>query len=150
MSLFDLSIYILVWIISVSIMTLFSIIASHLFNKEYREPIILSKIISTNNIKEKETGIDLFAGWIIHYFIGAIFIVFYFVLWHNFEQLKSVFWNIIVGLLFGIIGVVGWNLIFKIFPKLHDFDFKGFCIQLLPAHVFLCLFAMLLLNWLML
>lgn len=147
MTMSHLSIYIIAWLISVLMMTSFSVLISYISKKEYREPTLLSKLISGNNKDVKETSGNLFLGYLIHFAIGGVFIIIYILLYRYIEQISSIFWTLLVGLLFGGMGIFGWILLLEITknpPKIH---YKGFFLQLIFAHIIFCLSAMLILNW---
>ena len=69
-------------LVGTSAMTLFSYLISNTNNKNFREPEILGQLIVR---LPKNVSIDYaqIAGWFMHYAIGTIFMVFYYVMWKH-------------------------------------------------------------------
>lgn len=145
----DYIIYIISWLVSVIIMTLFSALISQLSGNEYREPNLLSKLISGNELGIKEKPFHIVMGWVIHFSIGLLFFSIYTLLYQFTDQMKSMFWTCLIGFLFGGIGILGWTIAFKISSNPPNIEFKGFSLQLLFAHIIFCICIWQMLNLLL-
>ncbi|MGJ8550735.1 hypothetical protein [Winogradskyella wichelsiae] len=127
--------YLLALLISVGAMTTFSALMSVILKCEFRENILLSKLMSGHSLSQKESLKYVILGWLAHFFIGGVFLVIYSCLWHYTALLQDVFGSIIYGIIIGILGVVGWTIIFKITPHPPQINYKIYYVQLIIAHV---------------
>ncbi|MFH6995030.1 hypothetical protein [Flavobacterium sp. FlaQc-48] len=121
-------------ITATSAMTAFSYAASRKFRELYKEPVLLSymlKIFKVKLAKQSETT----WGWILHYLIGFLFVIIYHWLWTKDILPLSFLSALLLGAVSGIIGIIGWMIIFNISHHKPDIDFKGYYIQLFIAHV---------------
>ena len=121
-------------IAATSAMTLFSYVISTSFRELYKEPVLLTFVLSKLNLdlslKTKAT-----LAWLLHYFIGVIFVVIYHFLWFNNILKLSILCAILLGGISGIIGIISWMFMFKITDHKPAIDFKGYYIQLFFAHI---------------
>jgi hypothetical protein len=116
-------------------MTLFSYLISFLFGKNAKEPQLLNILVSRIGVGPKDLNREHVIGWAIHFIIGLLFTVLYF-LALDLKWLNSGFTDgILYGLIAGIIGILGW----KFFEVLHPDPPSSlrllFYIQLIPAHI---------------
>lgn len=115
-------------------MTLFSYTISASFRKLYKEPVLLTYIL-TQLKAELSPKVKTILAWLIHYSIGLIFVIIYHFLWIH-TILKLTFFNgLLLGMVSGIVGIISWMILFKIADYKPDIDFKGYYIQLFFAHV---------------
>ena len=100
----DISIILIASIVGTTFMTLFSYIISKIFNKLYKEPVLLHYLLRFMKTDISEQMIRIF-GRIIHYMIGLAFVIIYDILWRNHIQ---IFWMsaLIFGTLSGILGIL--------------------------------------------
>nr|WP_294924869.1 hypothetical protein [uncultured Flavobacterium sp.] len=127
-------------IAATSAMTLFSYIISTSFRELYKEPVLLTYILSKLNM-DLSTKTKAVLAWILHYFIGLIFVVAYHILWF-YNILDLSFLSVLfLGAASGIIGIIGWMFMFKITDHKPRIDFKGYYIQLFFAHVIFAITA---------
>lgn len=131
---------VLATIAATSAMTLFSYAISASFRELYKEPVLLTFLLTQLkidvSIKTKAT-----LAWLLHYFIGFIFVLIYHFLWVN-NILKLSFLNaLLLGSLSGIIGITGWMILFRLADYKPKIDFKGYYIQLFFAHIIFGLIA---------
>lgn len=137
--------YLIVQLILISIgatsaMTWFSYFISKKFQKEYKEPIILATVFSEFHF-EASGGIKRKLGWMVHFFIGFLFVVgYHIILDENILPITipSAIW---LGTISGIIGIIGWMIIFKNTNYKPRIDFVGYYIQLFFAHIIFALVA---------
>ncbi len=127
-------------IAATSAMTLFSYIISTSFRELYKEPVLLTYILSKLNL-DLSTKTKPVLAWILHYLIGLIFVVTYHILWF-YNILDLSFLSVLfLGAASGIIGIIGWMFMFKITDHKPRIDFKGYYIQLFFAHVIFAITA---------
>jgi len=127
-------------IAATSAMTLFSYAISASFRELYKEPVLLTFLLVQLKI-DVSIKTKAILAWLLHYFIGFIFVFIYHLVWiHNILQLS--FLNaLLLGAASGIIGITGWILLFKLSNYKPDIDYKGYYIQLFFAHVIFGLVA---------
>lgn len=127
-------------IAATSAMTLFSYVISASFRELYKEPVLLTFLLTQVKIdlslKSKAT-----LAWLLHYFIGFIFVVIYHFLWVNNILQLSLWSAFLLGSISGIIGITGWMILFRLTDYKPDIDFKGYYIQLFFAHIIFGLVA---------
>ncbi|PWB24163.1 hypothetical protein [Flavobacterium sp. HTF] len=124
----------IVSIAATSAMTLFSYAISAAFRELYKEPVLLTFLLTQMKL-ELSAQTKKTIAWLIHYIIGLLFVVGYHLLWiYNILEL-SVLNAFLLGAVCGIIGILGWVIMFKIARYKPAIDFKGYYIQLFFAHV---------------
>ncbi|WP_228515158.1 MULTISPECIES: hypothetical protein [unclassified Flavobacterium] len=124
----------IVSITATSTMTLFSYAVSKNFRELYKEPVLLSLVLSKLKL-ETAPKTENVLGWILHYIIGFLFVLAYHFLWSHNILPVSILSALLLGSISGIIGILGWMLIFKLSNHKPAIDFKGYYIQLFLAHV---------------
>ncbi len=117
-----------------SAMTLFSYAVSASFRELYKEPVLLTFLLKQLKIDVSDKGKATLA-WILHYFIGFIFVYTYHILWVNHILSLSLLNAFLLGSICGIIGIAGWMILFKLADYKPHIDFKGYYIQLFFAHI---------------
>jgi hypothetical protein len=122
-------------IAATSVMTLFSYIVSESARKLYKEPVLLTYLLHSFKV-EVSAGTKVVLAWLLHYIIGLIFVIIYHFLWYYGIVEMSWLVALILGVVSGIVGILGWMLLFEIVPQKPNIDFKGYYIQLLVAHIF--------------
>ena len=121
-------------IAATSLMTLFSYVVSASARELYKEPVLLTYLLSSLKI-EVSPQIKTFLAWLLHYIIGLLFVLIYHYLWVY--DLVEMSWPaaFLLGAASGIIGIFGWILLFKIVPQKPNINFKGYYVQLFFAHI---------------
>ncbi len=124
-------------------MTFFSYLLSNKENKQFREPEMLNSLLKGSKIFSNSIEKNHVLGWLIHYTIGFAFVVVFVFLYHT----DWIEFNILSLLIFricaGILGIIGWQIMFLLNsdpPKIH---LKYFYLQLIIAHLVFSLFLML-------
>ncbi len=140
--------YLIVQLILISIgatsaMTWFSYFVSKKFQKLYKEPVLLCTLFGEFNIN-LSVGLKRKLGWMLHFLIGFLFVVVYHVVWAKDILSVSLLSALLLGIISGGIGIIGWVFIFKITRYQTPIDFKGYYIQLFFAHIIFALVATLL------
>ena len=122
-------------IAATSVMTLFSYAISESARKLYKEPVLLTYVLHSLKIEVKP-ALKVFLAWFLHYLIGLAFVVSYHFLWVY--EIVEISWPaaFFFGAVSGIVGILGWMLLFKIVPQKPNIDFKGYYAQLFVAHIF--------------
>ena len=121
-------------IAATSAMTLFSYVVSASARELYKEPVLLTYILSSIKMEVSPLTKTVLA-WLLHYVIGLFFVLIYHYLWvYNIVELS---WPaaFVLGALSGIVGILGWIIMFKIVPQKPNIDFRGYYVQLFFAHI---------------
>jgi hypothetical protein len=120
-------------IAATSAMTLFSYAVSASFRELYKEPVLLTFLLAQLKIEVSLKSRATLA-WLLHYFIGFIFVLIYHFLWVNDILKLSILNALLLGSISGIIGIIGWMIMFRLADYKPNIDFKGYYIQLFFAH----------------
>jgi hypothetical protein len=104
---------ILAAVFGTSIMTLFSYVLSEVYRKLFKEPVLLTAVLSGIHFKASNDKKHVVA-WLIHYGIGLVFTAVYDYLIRNDLLKVTLIDTFVFGTVIGIIGIVGWQLLFKI------------------------------------
>src|SRR3954464_340641 len=99
---------------STTVMTLFSVFMSQLAHRDYVEPHLLTRLFVAQIPNAKIGHSPL--GWTTHFAVGWLFVTVYNLLWYF--KLVDYSWasGLMLGLLSGIIGIIGWRLLRKLAP----------------------------------
>ncbi|HSD07989.1 hypothetical protein [Flavobacterium sp.] len=127
-------------IVATSAMTLFSYAVSESFRELYKEPVLLTFILKSINIEVSDKSKKIIA-WLLHYAIGFGFVLAYHFLWSHNILTISIVNAFLLGAISGIIGIIGWVIMFKVSNFKPSIDFKGYYLQLFFAHVIFGLVA---------
>lgn len=123
-----------------SAMTMFSYLLSEVLKKQFKEPVLLADGLASLNLFA-DTKQRQIAAWGLHYTIGLIFIIAYDIIWNNTSIDPTWFCGVLFGIISGIIGILGWKLIFRMLPKIVRISFNAYFLQLFLAHVVFALVA---------
>lgn len=97
--------------LSTTTMTLFSYAISASFRDLYKEPVLLQFVLSQLDI-EMCSKTERIMGWLIHYFIGLVFVVGYLIPielgWYQISWVSG----LVFGILIGLTGIIGWKIMF--------------------------------------
>lgn len=137
----SLTTFIFAWLISVVCMTLFSAIWSEVSGNQFREPTLLSKLINAYPVKNAFQKSSYALGWMLHFILGIIFLGFYEILWELTNLSRTFFWSLVFGSILGILGILGWMLLFKIVNFSSQFNYLQYYIHLYFAHLIFSLSA---------
>ena len=119
-----------------STMTLFSYLISESFRKLYKEPLLMQFLMTSFDV-ELSGRQKVIASWLIHYFIGLLFVVCYYLpvwlecSWYTISMMSG----LLFGCIIGGIGIAGWEIMFKLSQANPPVDRKGYYLQLFVAHV---------------
>jgi hypothetical protein len=130
----------IVSIAATSAMTLFSYAVSARYREVYKEPILLSHLLT-----QVKFDLPIFSkkilGWLLHFSIGFFFVLVYHLLWrYDILDLSAI--NVfILGIVSGLIGVFSWAVILKMIKYTFSIDFKGYYIQMFISRIVFALYA---------
>jgi hypothetical protein len=130
----------IVSITATSAMTLFSYEVSRKFRKLYKEPVLLSYMLKLLKVELPNNSETTF-GWLLHYILGLMFVIVYHILWIHDILPISFLSALLLGAISGIIGIVGWMIMFKLSDQQPQIDFRGYYIQLFFAHIVFAIVA---------
>lgn len=117
----------LVAVVATSGMTLFSYTWSIVSENNFKEPVLLNKMMHEprNNVR----------GWFIHYLIGVLFTFIFAFLWDK-DLIPMMSWSgSCYGFLAGLLAVLGWYIMFKSSSRSFNIEFVKFYIHILIAHI---------------
>ncbi|MGJ8592830.1 MAG: hypothetical protein ACSHXF_09795 [Aquaticitalea sp.] len=132
--------FFIAWISSVTVMSAFSSLWSDVADQNFREHNLLSHIFTKGTLPTFTTK-QWIVGWAIHFFFGAVFLLCYEVLWNVTGIVRSVVWSVAFGVIIGIIGVLGWILMFKFCKDRPQIPFTHYYFHLVLAHIVFSLTA---------
>lgn len=135
-------------IVATSAMTAFSYIYSSIVNRQFREPELLNILVIRWSDRPQNLSKNSLVGWFIHYFVGLVFIVVFYMLWEKMQIDATLLSGVSFGFLAGMVGVTGWQLTFWIHPNPPDLNFKHYYIHLILAHVIFGVSGLITFNWL--
>lgn len=132
-------------IAATSVMTLFSYMVSAGARELYKEPVLLTYILTMFGL-ELPLLLKSILGWLLHYLIGLAFVIAYHYLWIN--DVVAMHWPaiLLLGGVSGFVGIFSWIIMFALTPKKPAIDFKGYYAQLFIAHIIFTIIAFLVYN----
>ena len=119
--------------IGTTLMTWFSYFLSELLIVNWKEPRLLVFVLYKLN-HELSYEFRTVLAWIIHYVIGVVFAVGYNYFWMKLTPVNFLT-SLLYGAICGIIGIVGWRLLFILLDTRLPADAKGYFMQLFFAHL---------------
>lgn len=119
-----------------SLMTVFSYVCQLIFNKKLGEPKILSQFLQKSPLELGNKSRITFWGWVIHYITGFAFAFLLAGYVYVFAQPISWGMAILLGFALGLLGIIGWQILYRIHPDPPVFDRSAFYLQLVVAHIF--------------
>jgi hypothetical protein len=122
-------------LVGTSAMTAFSYYISSEFRKKFEEPRLLVYVMKLCKIELSYTTATMLA-WVIHYILGLLFVLAYDVLWNCCFELNWIS-ALVFGCVSGIIGIIGWIIIFSLPSKSPRVAYTSSFIQLFFAHLLL-------------
>ena len=126
--------------VGTSAMTLFSYLVSESKNKNFREPEVLGELMERLPDKGSKEPPQV-AGWAIHYAIGILFVAGYNLLWKHTKIKPSVTSGTLLGAASGVVGVMGWKIMYDGHPDPPTKNRRSFFGHLMVAHAVFGLFS---------
>ena len=115
-------------------MTVFSYICGYITGHQFREPELLNQLVKTSVIPLKPNKKNIL-GWMIHLGFGVIFGVILKLSWSYFNFSSIIGFSIIAGIIAGMMGVLGWQVMFRLNPRPPKIQLRKFYLQLVIAHI---------------
>ena len=133
-------------LVGTSLMTAFSYLVSEAYRKTFKEPVLLNYVIRLSGITLNDRNKSI-VGWIIHYILGLLFVIAYHFIWVY--GILDMSWTsaLILGAVSGIIGIIGWVIIFSLPSKEPRVAFTSYYIQLFFAHIVFAAGVVLVYRW---
>ena len=122
-------------VIGTVLMTAFSFFISRVTNRQYREPVILNKVVDGWTRMQLTPHQSNPLGWALHFFVGIVFAAAIILIWEFTGIDSSLLSASILGAIAGIIGIGVWFMTFLFAHIPASIDLMGFFTQLLIAHV---------------
>ncbi|ABQ05670.1 hypothetical protein [Flavobacterium johnsoniae] len=117
-----------------TVMTLCSYAVSAAAREIYKEPILLAYILKQLHLNISSDAKNML-GWVLHYVIGLAFVTAYHLLWSHKILDATILSSIMLGAASGMLGIIGWIVLFKIVHQKPNIDYKGYYAQLFAVHV---------------
>ncbi|TVZ15455.1 hypothetical protein JM81_1699 [Maribacter sp. MAR_2009_72] len=131
----DVILIILSGILGTMVMTVFSHILEKMSGHKFNEAHLLNKLIDRCGTFDSDAEDNDIRGWAIHLAIGilmAMGLYFYINYAKEFSVLIS---GVVIGFFLGIIGVLGWTIMFKKHSDPPEINLVYFFVQLICAHM---------------
>lgn len=122
-------------IVGTSLMTIFSYITAEVTEKQFKEPVLLNRLITQSPGFGVAIHSTSLIGWILHYGMGLCFLIIYYFLWQYTAIEPTALYGALLGFLSGIAGITVWKVIFTIHSNPPQTDLKEYLIHLLIAHI---------------
>lgn len=119
-------------LVGTSLMTLFSYLMTYEVKEQFREPQLLNELLNRSGFNIKNAWLS---GWLLHYGMGAIFVIVYHFIWQFTAINPSLLSGSIFGFVNGFIGIAGWWTVFYIHKNPPSVDFNDYYIHLIVAHI---------------
>jgi len=123
-----------------TIMTFFSYLVSEKKSRNFREPLLLSKIFERGipplNVKEGKV-----AGWTFHYLVGIIFSFLYEASWKHSGIKPGLSEGACIGAVSGIVAIIAWDAVLRLHPDPPEVSKGRYYPHLFLAHVIFGAFA---------
>lgn len=127
-------------------MTIFSYIISWLYKNNFKEPVLLNLMLERSNLIKTSIWRAHITGWLIHFFVGLIFVIIFKILTYVFVINLSVLTGFLFGMFAGFTGVGFWHMLFSFHHDPPSINRKIFYLQLIVAHIIFGIVMILLLR----
>jgi hypothetical protein len=126
----------LVAYIAIAFMTVFSYIYSNIRKKKFKEPMLLNELMARLHWIPIHTIAYHPIGWLLHYVVGVLFVIVFETVRQQTGIDPSFVTLTVAGAAFGIIGIIGWEITFRIHPSPPpDIKMSEYYLQLFIAHI---------------
>lgn len=116
-----------------SLMTPFSYLTAWLLKQPYKEPFLLAVLLNYFHVIDTKTNKVI--GWLLHYVLGLLFVGAFQILLSGGWATLSWSSALLYGAVIGVIGILGWQLMFMLAPKTPRMNYIGYYAQLFIAHL---------------
>jgi hypothetical protein len=122
--------------VAIALMTIFSYVYSGIRKKKFKEPMLLNELAARLRWIPIHTISYHPMGWLVHYVVGVLFIVAYEIVREHTGVDLDFLSLVVAGAIFGIIGVAGWTIAFRIHPSPPpEIKLSEYYLQLVVAHI---------------
>jgi hypothetical protein len=122
-------------------MTAFSYFLSDKKSKDFREPVLLTKMIS-RAFPETEKSFSKTAGWVLHACTGILFAYLSKRMIRKLQSPYDLSNQVFIGAANGVAGLIAWRLAFSLHPNPPKIHFYKFYQHLVLAHIIYTLTAL--------
>lgn len=126
---------ILAGVAGTTFMTLYSYYRANKEKQQYREPVLLNKLINRSHVLPNKIDDNHPAGWVTHYAIGILFVAAYYLFWKRALHYPTALKIAVIGGTSGIIAIGSWKLMFTVNPNPPQNNRYGYYRQLFVAHI---------------
>ncbi|CAL66885.1 hypothetical protein [Christiangramia forsetii] len=124
----------LISVFATLMMTAFSYICGYISGNQFREPELLNQLINTSSLPLRPEKKSL-VGWLLHVLLGFLFAEMLLLSLEYTKLSPNWIFALISGVVAGIIGILGWQIMFSLNPDPPEIRLKNFYLQLVVAHV---------------
>ncbi|WP_405384198.1 DUF6789 family protein [Maribacter sp. LLG6340-A2] len=122
-------------ILGTMVMTIFSHILEKLSDHKFNETHLLNRLINRSKTFDTVAEDNDFRGWAIHLVIGILMAAGLFFYLNHAKELNPLLCGLVLGFFLGIIGVLGWTVMFLKHSDPPEINLTYFFIQLICAHM---------------
>lgn len=122
-------------VLGTTLMTIFSYIIAEITEKQFKEPVLLNRLVDRFPNLEVDVSSKSLIGWILHYGMGLFFLITYYLLWKYTFIEPTILYGILLGFVSGIVGITVWKVTFSVHPNPPSVDLEKYFIHLLIAHI---------------
>jgi hypothetical protein len=124
----------LISICATSIMTLFSYMYEDVNRGRFKEPQLLNSLTKFSTLPFSPHRSNMW-GWVLHYLIGLVFVVGFEILIDSQIIVFSLENALFYGFVIGLIGIGGWETMFRVNKRPKNFNALHYYRHLLVAHL---------------
>ena len=128
--------------VGTTFMTLYSYYRAGKENQQYREPVLLNKLLNRSNALPVKVGDNHPAGWVGHYAVGVLFVIAYYALWKRALHSPGPVRTATIGTMSGLLAIGAWKTMFAANDNPPANDRSGYYRQLFVAHLIFSAFAL--------
>jgi Na+/proline symporter len=125
-----------------TLMTLYSYYKANKEKQQYREPVLLNKLINRSEVLPDKIHDNHPAGWVSHYAVGILFVTAYYLFWKKALHNPTPYRIAVVGALSGGVAIAAWKLMFASNDNPPDNNRYGYYRQLFIAHIIFSISAL--------
>lgn len=126
---------ILAGIAGTTVMTLYSYYRANKEKQQYREPVLLNRLIDNSPKTTRDISDNHPAGWAVHYGIGIAFVAAYYVFYKRALHAPGPVKALMIGGMSGALALASWKLMFATSDDPPKNNRYGYYRQLFIAHL---------------
>jgi hypothetical protein len=126
----------LVAYVAAALMTTFSYIFSSIRKGKFKEPMLLNELMARLHWIPVHTIAYHPLGWLTHFVVSVLFVAAFEIVKHHTGIDLTFLTLTMAGAIFGVIGIIGWEITFRIHPSPPpDVKLSEYYLQLFIAHI---------------